>query len=102
MDKLAFAPVELTLYNEEDEPVQNLSKSIIRWGIMKQAIKLAKAIENDTTSYDADVLDALSSFVCRVFDDKVTPEQLEQGADISEIMTVFKAVLNRAQQLGNA
>ncbi len=102
MDKLTFAPVELTLYNEDDEPVSTFSKSVIRWGMMKQAIKLAKQMDGNEKDLTEESFDALTAFVCRLFDDKFTPEALEAGADISEIMTCFKAVVRRASAMGNA
>lgn len=101
MDKLTFAPITLTLYDQNDEPVITLSKSVIRWGVLKTALKLAKQMEADKTAGE-DHLDALTGFVCRLFDDQVTREALEEGADIAEVMACFKAVMQRASALGNA
>jgi hypothetical protein len=102
MDKLTFAPVELTLYDANDEPVKTFSKSVIRWGMLKQAIKLAKQLEGSEKELTEDSLDALSAFACRLFDDQFTQEALEAGADIAEVMACFKAVVNRAKSMGNA
>lgn len=100
MDKLTFAPIELTLYDENDEAVATLTKSVVRWGVLKQALKLAKRMDEDKAATE-DHLDALTGFVCHLFDDKVTREQLETGADIAEVMACFKAVVHRASTLGN-
>ncbi len=101
MDKLTFAPVELTLYDENDEEVKTLSKSVIRWGNMKKAMKLAAQLDKDKKDLSEESIDALSAFVCQLFDDKVTPQELEDGADIGDVMTCFKAVVHRASSMGN-
>lgn len=102
MDKLTFAPIEITLYDENDEPIETYCKSVIRWGMLKQAIKLSKQLEGDGTSdLSEDSLDGLTAFVCRLFDDRFTPQQLEDGADIAEITAAFRAVVNRANSMGN-
>lgn len=96
-----FSPIELTLYDENDEVIHTYSKSIVRWGILKQAIKLAKILDESGGFGDSD-MDAISAFVCRLFDDQFTVEELENGAEVSEIMACFRAVVRRANTAGNA
>jgi len=100
MDKVQFAPIELTLYNDQDEAVKTFTKSVVRWGILKKAIKLAKALDKSEGLGDDD-FDAISSFICHLFDDQFTVAELENGADVSEIMTCFHAVVRRANTMGN-
>jgi len=101
MDKLTFAPVQITLYDKDDEPIQTYSVSVIRWGLLKQAIKLSKQINIKDSEIEEGAMDAISGFICRLFGDKFTPQQLDDGADISEIMAAFRAVINRAAAVGN-
>lgn len=101
MEKNSFAPIEITLYDENDEVIATYSKSVVRWGTLKQAIKLAKGLEKSEGFGDGD-FDAISSFVCRLFDDKFTISELENGADVSEVMSCFRAVVRRANIMGNA
>lgn len=101
MDKLTFAPIEITLYDEKDEPIQAYSISVVRWGLLKQAIKLSKQVNQKDAEIGEEAMDAISAFVCRLFGDKFTPSQLDNGADISEIMNAFRAVINRAAAVGN-
>ena len=70
-----FSPIELSLYDENDEVIRTYSKSIVRWGILKQAIKLAKILDESGGFGDSD-MDAISAFVCRLFDDQFTVEEL--------------------------
>ena len=101
MDKLTFAPIEITLYDENDEPIKTYSLSVVRWGLLKQAIKLSKSMNQKEAEIEEDAMDGITSFVCRLFGDKFTPKQLDDGADIAEIMSAFRAVVNRAAAVGN-
>lgn len=101
MDKLQLTPIEITLYGENDEPIKTYSKSVIRWGVLKKATKLANQIrESGDNAFNEDY-DAISAFVCMLFDNAFTAAELEAGADVSEIMSCFRAVINRANALGN-
>lgn len=101
MSKACFSPVEITLYNDDDEPIKTYSKSVVRWGILKQAIKLAKSLE-ESEGFGDDDFDQISAFICRLFDDQFSMSELEEGADVSEIMSCFHAVVRRANTMGNA
>lgn len=101
MNKTKLNPIEITLYGLDDEPLQSYSKSVIRWGVLKKATKLANQIRESGDNAFSEDFDAISSFVCLLFDNAFTSEQLEDGADVSEIMACFRAVVNRANALGN-
>lgn len=101
MDKLTFAPIQITLYDENDEPIKTYSLSVVRWGLLKKAIKLSKQINQKDEEIEEEAMDAISAFVCQLFRDKFTPTQLDEGADIAEIMSAFRAVVNRAAAVGN-
>ena len=101
MDNTTFAPIEINLYDENDEKVNTLTKSVVRWGMMKQAIKLAKMLGDEGNTISDVAFDALTAFICRLFDDKVSPSELENGADITEMMAAFKSVMRRASAMGN-
>lgn len=100
-DRLTFAPIELTLYGEDDEVKARFSKSVIRWNMMKRAIKLAKEID-DANALDEDTFDSISNFICALFGDQFTREELEAGAEVGEIMACFRMVVRRASAAGNA
>lgn len=95
-----FAPITLTLYNQDDEPTRELQTSVVRWGVLKQALRLSDSLV-DEKNLTADGIDQLTAFVCRVFGDKATVTELEEGADVAEMFTVFRAVIRRASSLGN-
>lgn len=102
MDKLTFAPVSITLYDEDNEKIATYENSVVRWRVLKQAMRVAQGLGDIAESLNPDALDAVSNFVCGLFGNKFTKEQLEDGADVGEVMAVFHAVVNRAKILGNA
>ena len=108
-----YPPIEITLYGKNDEVIGTYTRNVIPWGLLKKAISLQRQMEDkkqpdaskrfwefwkktpDTTAEEAQ-LTAISAFVVELFGNKFTVKQLEDGADIGEIMTVFRAVINRA------
>jgi len=106
-------PIKLTLYDADDVEIATYERSRIPWGILKKAIALQTKVKQaetkeearqwwqiwkkneETSTEDAQIL-AISQFVVELFEKKFTVRQLEEGADVSEVMTVFRAVLARA------
>ena len=88
------ALISLTLYNNEDEVIKTYEKSVIKWGLMKKAIKLGKNM--DEKDFGEGDFDKISEFVCDLFDNKFTLKELEDGADMGEVFTAFKSVIKKA------
>lgn len=95
-----LTPIELTLYNEEDEAIKTLSRSVVNWGCLKKAVKLSNELQTGE-DLSEEKLDKITNFVVYLFGNKATKEEIEEGADISEIMSCFRAVVRRASALGN-
>lgn len=93
-------PVELTIYDSENEPVKKLSRLIVPWGVLKKAVRLAKSIAqnpDDLGEYD---LDQLTDLIIQVFgEEKITREELETGADIGDMIATIQAIVGRGQGL---
>lgn len=98
--KKAFSPIELNFYDQDNEIKETHTLSVVRWGVLKKAVKLSESIQQGTMGEEE--FDAVSAFVCFMFGDRFTPKDLEEHAEIGEIMTCFRQVVNRANQLGNA
>lgn len=112
-------PIKLTLYDADDAEVATYERNRIPWGILKKAIALQTKVkqtdtkeearqwwriwkkDENTTTEEAQIL-AISQFVVELFERKFTVRQLEEGADVSEVMSVFRAVLARANQAVNS
>lgn len=119
---MSGTPIELTLYNKDDEPIKTLTRSTVKWGILKRAARLAAQFEDDDKpengvwakfwrkawspfkkedeSAEARKIRAISQFVVDLFDNQFTIKELEDGADITEVMAVFQNVLARASVIG--
>lgn len=102
-------PIKLTLY-KDDEEIGTFTRNVIPWGVLKKAINLQNSMnvpatskkwwqvwlkDKETTKEEAQ-MNAISQFVVELFGNKFTVKQLEEGADVSEIMTVFRSVISRA------
>lgn len=112
-------PIKLTLYDANDEAIETYERNRIPWGILKKAILLQTKVkqaetkeesrqwwhvwkkDEQTSVEDAQIL-AISQFVVELFGNKFTVRQLEEGADTPEVMSVFRAVLARANQAVNS
>lgn len=90
---MAATPVSITLYNENDEVKGEYQRLIIPWNMLKRALKFK---EIDEKAVDEKTFDELAGFVCELFGNKFTIEELGEGADISEVFTVIQSVVARA------
>lgn len=113
--------ITLTLYGPDDEKLKTYERAIIPWGVLKKATRLAKLIEGEESDADGKAkpqekrwwffakdkpdpatnteekqMEAISQFVVDLFGNQFTVKDLENGADVGEIMTVFRSVLSRA------
>lgn len=107
-----FPPIELTLYDKNDEAIATYSRAVIPWGLLKKAISLQRQFEGaeaaeaapawqfwkrkQESSKEEAQMAAISHFVVELFGNKFTMKQLEDGADLGEVMNVFRAVITRA------
>jgi len=92
-------PLKITLYDPETNEVrQEFSRSFIPWRILKKAIQLSKTLANlDQKDITEDDVDAIAGLVVDVFGDKFTVEELNQGADLAEMMAVLQAIIAKAE-----
>jgi hypothetical protein len=94
-----YAPIKITLYDPEtDEIKKEYSRSFVPWRLLKRAISLSKNLsdinEENITPEDAD---AIASLVVDVFGDRFSVNELNDGADLGEMMTVLQAIIARAE-----
>lgn len=91
------APIELVIYDENDEPKVTHRRLIVPWGLLKRAIRLSKDIHSDTDDMTEEDVDALNAFVVEFFGGKFTIEELENGADLEEVLAVFNQIVAKAR-----
>lgn len=87
-------PIQLTLYNQDDEPQETYSRSFVPWGILKSAMRLQNLDQANLTDEDVDHINGL---VCAFYGNRFTPQELEAGAEFSEVWAVLTAILSRLE-----
>ena len=97
------SPIQLTIYSADHEPVKELSVSLVPWGILKRAIKLAKSLKTDASKpsdmldgLDEEGFDNLTGLVADLYHGKVTVDELQWGTDAGEMMAVLQSIVTRA------
>lgn len=112
-------PIELILYNKDDEPIKTLKRSIVPWGVMKKAMSLMQALEElqaqdkleakktrfekfkawfdfSKAENETEVsLRMLEEFIVEFFGNQCTVKDLE-GADTLQLMAVLQSIMARA------
>lgn len=88
-------PVKLTIYDADDEPVKELSRLVIPWGILKRAVRMVEHL--DLEHVKEEDIDAISALIVEVFGGKVTIEELDAGADLDDMIACLEQVISKAR-----
>jgi hypothetical protein len=94
-----MAHLSITLYDNDNEVVKTFTRTFVPWKLLKRAVKLVKVFGND---FDADNMqesdiDELAALVVDTFGGQFTIDQLNDGADLGEMMTVLTGIMASAQ-----
>ena len=92
-------PIEITLYDENDEVKATFTRSIIPWKILKKAVRFSRNVDLDNISED--VIDELAGLIVEAFGDKFTIEDLDEGADVGDMISVIKGIISKATKIIN-
>ena len=89
-------PLQITLYDPEtDEVKASYSRVFVPWKVLKYAVGLAKGL--DAANMTEDQLDQLAALIVEAFGNKFSIQDLNDGADISEMMTVLNQIIAKAR-----
>lgn len=92
-----FPPIELRLYNENDEVIDTLSRTRIPSYLLDMAIELQEQFASENGPKNAD---ALFDFIVEFYgNQKITREDLKKQTDLIECMTVLQAIITRSTNL---
>jgi hypothetical protein len=92
------ANIELELYDENNESVKKLARVVVPWGILKKAVRLARVLDKASDQLDESEIDQIADLVVQIFgESNVTREELDQYADVGDMMTVLMGIINRAR-----
>jgi len=91
--------LSITLYDNDNEVVKTFTRTFVPWKLLKRAVKLVKVFGND---FDPDNMkesdiDELAALVVDAFGGQFTIDQLNDGADLGEMMTVLTGIMASAQ-----
>ena len=87
--------IELILYNEDSEPKATYRQSFVPFRLLKEAVRLQEMVTSlqDPQKMEPEAIDNLADFVVAFFGNKFSREELMDGAEISEVMTVIKQIV---------
>lgn len=91
-----MAILKITLYDPETNDIKKeFSRSFIPWKVLKRAIRLMKNF--DVANISEDDADELAALVVDAFGGQFTLDELNDGADLGEMMTVLTGIMASAQ-----
>ena len=91
------APMVIHLYGEDNEVKKSFSRSFVPWKMLKKAVKLSQDIDFDKLK--AEDMDQIAGLVVEVFGDQFTLEDLDDGADVGEMLVVIQNIVARANAI---
>lgn len=90
-------PMTITLYDENNEVKQTFTQPFVPWKMLKEAVRIAKKL--DPENLKEEDIDELGALVVAVFKGRFSVEDLNQGADLNEMITVIQMIVSRANGL---
>jgi len=89
-------PMVITLYDPETNEVKaTYSRMLVPWKVLKMAVRLAKTMNAENMTEDD--VDALAGMIVEVFGNQFSVQDLNEGADIGEMMTVLNTIIAKAR-----
>jgi hypothetical protein len=82
------------LYGDDNEVVKTFTRSFVPWKMLKKAVKLSKQVNFEDLK--AEDVDQIAGLVVEVFSDQFTLEDLDNGADVGEMLAVIQNIVARA------
>ncbi len=111
---MLLEPIRLTLYDPETQEIKSeYKRNVITFAMWLASIQLQEAFEDipekkrrwwwqPHISPETAQINALLELVTHFFGNQFTVEELREGADISEVMTIIRAVIGRGGLIASA
>jgi len=91
--------MKITLYDpENNEEKETFVRTFVPWKLLKKAASLQNSIDFDNIK--ADDLDQIATLVVETFGGRFTVEDLDEGADVGEMISVLQNIIARANGIG--
>ncbi len=93
------SPIVLNLYDPTTQEVEKTyTINFIPWKMLKGAIRLQKSLAvKKIDEYEESDIDEIANFVAGVCGDGLTVDKLDNGSDVTEMMTVIQSIVSRAR-----
>lgn len=88
-------PVSITLYGEGDEIISTHTRMFIPWRMLKAAVAISESMNMQAPT--ADDMDKLAGLVVEVFGGQFSVADLNEHADISEMIAVIQQIISKAR-----
>jgi hypothetical protein len=94
---MSGTPMTIHLYGEDNEIKQTYTQPFVPWKMLKAAVKIAGKL--DPEHMKEEDVDELAGLVVAVFKGKFSVEELTDGAEVSEMITVIRQIVGKANGL---
>lgn len=89
-------PVEIHIYDDNGEVKKSFKLCIIPWKFMKKAGSMFAKIDN---ANEEETLNAMTDFLCEVFNNQFDNEELDSYGDAFEIMQAINQIMEEVGQI---
>lgn len=97
---MAFTALKITLYDPEtNEEKKTYTRTFVPWKLLKSAMGIAEKIKPGE-NVNPEMADAIAALVVDTFGGQFTVDELNDGADLGEMMTVVHGIVSRAKGVG--
>ncbi len=91
-----ISPMQITLYDPEtNEEKKTFIRTFVPWKLLKKAVKLSETVNFDALK-EEDV-DQIAMLVVDTFGGQFTLDELNEGADLGEMVSVLESIVSRAK-----
>jgi len=88
-------PMVIRLYDIENE-YDEYTRLFVPWKLLKVAVRLSKELTLDPDNISEEDADALASLVVEVFGNQFSIEDLNEKADIADMISVLNTIVSKA------
>jgi len=92
-------PMVIRLYDDDNE-YKEFTRLFVPWKLLKLSVRLAKELNLDPDNMTEEDIDALSGLVVEVFGNQFSIEDVNNKADVSDMISVLHTIIAKAT--GNA
>ena len=89
------SPLVIHIYDAEGEVEKTATQAFVPWKMLKSAVRLAETLNKDKPTEED--IEAINGLVVATFQGKVSSEELDNGADLTEMMAVLRQIIATAK-----